>query len=159
MIDSAADDRQIADVHWEEPILDMTQSRPRTQIKYFEVAMSIHPNLVLATLHQEEHVEGTPGVEVPNVDAFGIDLGFDQGELILARIPRKAQTAWRRDQVNGRPRDCGIFETFTFNGRLGRFPRFGHGELHIGMNADLQWHRRNGPIIRFSARPGESDLN
>jgi hypothetical protein len=67
--------------------LNAIPRRAGTEIEDLEIVMAIHPDIVAAVTSQEKHINWEGLVEGPQVNPFGVDLRFDEPELVLAGSP------------------------------------------------------------------------
>ena len=80
MKQAAADDSKIPLLDLETTILNLTDSSTGLNVEYLKVIVTIHPR-VLASVHIEKaDVDRKGEIERPNMDAFGVNPGFDYPE-------------------------------------------------------------------------------
>src|ERR1035438_5573146 len=85
MVKRAPDDRQIALVERQQPVLDVTVRRARAQVQHLEVPMPVRAHLVAVVYRQEQHVHGARRFEWPDVNSLRVDLRLYQVKIIPTR--------------------------------------------------------------------------
>ena len=102
--------------------------RARAQIHHFEIVVSVHADVLSQAPRHKAHIDWKGRVEGPDVDAFRIDLRFDEAKMILAdmrRNPHAAHYSIRSGHSQSVPAlshsHRSISQTFLVVGRVGRY--------------------------------------
>jgi len=108
----------------------MTVCRPRAKVQHLEISVTIHPHIVSPIFCQKEDVDRAGNIERPDVNPIGVNLGFNEAEVIFAGTLRNVNAtcgcACPESRLLAR-----FAITFLQTGAQLRIPlRLAHDELH-----------------------------
>src|SRR6266436_1027804 len=73
----------------------MTVSGPGAKVQDLEISVTVHPYVVPPVFCQKEDVDGARNIERPNMNPIGVNLGFDQAEVVFAGLLRNVDATSR----------------------------------------------------------------